>query len=303
MVAHAESPLLAPGAAPEKVAGGLGHCEGPAWHPDGYLIFCNPPQDRILQLDAAGAVIPFRTPSGRATALWIDPAGRLVANESHGGTEGTRRVTRREKDGTWVTLADTYQGKRFNSPNDLAIDSRGRIFFTDPRYSARETMQLSHESVYRLDPAGTLARLDITLTRPNGILVTPDNKTLFVADNPASGSARGSLWAFDLDSGGAAGAGRIIFSFRSNRGIDGMTFDSAGRIWATAGLRDDAGIYVFEIDPRRTNARMAAFFAVPDTPTNCTFGGPQRDILYITTEDGLYRLRTAVTGRSSLPGK
>ena len=164
-------------------------------------------------------------------------------------------------------------------------------------------MELAHESVYRLDPDGALNRLDIALTRPNGILVTPDDKTLLVADNPASGAARASLWAFDLDSGGKAQGGRIIYDFRSNRGIDGMTFDSAGRVWATAGIREDAGIYVLEINPRRTNARRVAFIAVPETPTNCTFGGPRRDILYITTDDGLLRLRTAVTGRAGPPGK
>ena len=309
--AHAEpalslpngSPLLAPGATPEKIVGGLGHCEGPAWHPDGFLLFCNPPQNRILKLDADGALATFRAPCGRATALWFDADGRLVANESHGGTEGARRLSRREKDGAWLTLADRFNGRRLNSPNDLAIDSRGRIFFTDPRYSARETMELAHESVYRIDPGGALARLDIALTRPNGILVTPDGKTLLVADNPASGAARASLWAFDLDSSGKAQGGRIIYDFRSSRGIDGMTFDTADRVWATAGIREDAGLYVFEIDPRRNNARRVAFFALPETPTNCTFGGPRRDTLYITTDDALYRLRTAVTGRAGPPGK
>jgi gluconolactonase len=296
--ARAQSSLLPPDAAPEKIAGGFGNCEGPAWHPDGYLLFCNPPKDRILQLDpATDAVSTFRSPSGRATALWFDATSRLVANE------GTRRVVRREKDGAWLTLADRYTGKRFNSPNDLTIDGRGRIFFTDPRYATRETMELTHESVYRLDPANTLARLDITLTRPNGIVVTADGKTLIIADNPVTGGGRATLWAFDLDAQGNAQGGRIVHDFRFPRGADGMTLDADDRLWATAGTRADAGIYVFEFNPARSTLVSLGFVPMPETPTNCTFGGPRRDTLYITTDDALYRLRTTVRGRTTLPGK
>src|SRR3954471_15550135 len=121
----AETSLIPAGAVAEKIASGFGHSEGPAWHPDGFLIFSNPPNDRIIRLDAAGGTSTFRSPSGRATALYFDPEGRLVVNESHGGSEGTRRVTRRENDGTWTTLAEKFEGKRFNSPNDLSIDSHG----------------------------------------------------------------------------------------------------------------------------------------------------------------------------------
>lgn len=301
----AASPLLASGAVAEKIAGGFGHCEGPAWHSEGFLLFCNPPHDRMLKLDAAGAVSTFRSPCGRATAIFFDPDGRIVVNESHGGPEGTRRVTRREKSGDWVTLADRFDGKRLNSPNDLAIDGRGRIFFTDPRYSARETMELDHESVYRIDPPRALTRLATgsDLVRPNGILVSPDSHTLYVADNPASGERQAALWAFDLDAAGNAENGRKLHVFPSNRGIDGMTFDEAGRIWATAGLGNAAGIYVFEIDAARTTAARTAFFPLPETPTNCTFGGARRNTLYITTDDAVFRLRTAVHGSTALPGK
>lgn len=302
--ARAQTSLIAEGATPEKIAGGLGHCEGPAWHPEGYLLFCNPPKDRILKLDPAGdTVSTYRSPSGRATALWFDATGRLVANESHGGPEGARRVARREKTGEWLTLADRFTGKRFNSPNDLTIDARGRIYFTDPRYSARDTMELTHESVYRLDPANTLARLDITLTRPNGIVLTADGRTLIIADNPVTGGGRATLWAFDLDAHGNAQGGRIVHDFRSVRGADGLTLDADGRLWVTAGARADAGIYVFEFNPSRTTLVSLGFVALPETPTNCTFGGPRRDTLYITTDDAIYRLRTTVRGRTTLPGK
>lgn len=297
------TPLVAPGAQVEKVAEGFMHGEGPLWHPEGLLLFGDTPRDRIVRVDESGAVSVFREPAGRTTALAFDPEGRLVANESHGGDEGRRRVARREKNGEWVTLADRFEGKRLNSPNDLAIDSRGRIYFTDPRYSKPETRELDHESVYRIDPDGKLTRLIGTLTRPNGILVTTDARTLYVADNPATGEKRATLWAFDLDADGNASHGRVLHEFTTARGLDGMTLDSDGRIWAAGGEGATAGIYVFEPDAKRATARLATVIALPQTPTNCTFGGKNLDTLYITSDPILFRLRTAVHGRPTPPGK
>ena len=132
----------------------------------------------------------------------IDPHGRLVVTEA-----GARRVTRTERDGTLVTLAETYEGKKFNSPNDLAVDSRGRIYFTDPRYGRRDTMELDVEGVYRIDTPGKVVRIlgAPDVDRPNGILVSPDDRFLYVADNNNNkvGGAR-KLWRFDLKSDGTA---------------------------------------------------------------------------------------------------
>ncbi len=295
-------PLLAPDAKVERVAAGFTHAEGPLWHPDGYLLFGDTPKDRIMKCDEAGNVSVFREPCGRTTALSFDPQGRLVANESHGGEEGARRVSRRAANGTWITLADRFEGKRLNSPNDLAIDTRGRIFFTDPRYSKRETMELTGEWVYRIDPDGRLTPVVRTVTRPNGILVTADDRTLLVADNPVS-AGDAALWAFDLDDAGNASRGRIVYDFHDPRGIDGMTLDTDGRVWAAAGANASAGIYVFELDAPRNQARLARVVALPETPTNCTFGGARRDTLYITSDATLFRVRTAVRGRPTPPGK
>jgi gluconolactonase len=296
-----ESRLLAPGASWEKVVGDLKFGEGPAWHPDGYLLFEDVPNSRTLKLSAADAVSVYRDQTENANGLAFDGERRLVVCEGNDPVRG-RRLVRIEKDGTVTVLADRYQGKRLNSPNDVTVDRRGHIYFTDPRYSKRESLELDKEGVYRVSPDGRLTRIIDSLTRPNGIVVTRDGRTLYVADNASPGGVV-QLWAYDLDARGDARAGRVIYDFVEGRGIDGMTLDEAGRIWATAGTKEKAGIYVFEPDGKRGKATLAAFIAMSEDPTNCTFGGPQRDVLYVTTISSVYRIRTAVRGQESPPGK
>jgi gluconolactonase len=295
------SPLLAAGSSWQKVAGGLGFGEGPAWHPDGYLLFEDVTNNRTLKLDAADQVSVFREGTDGANGLAFDGARRLVACQGNADGRG-RRLVRVETDGSLTTLAERYGGKHLNSPNDLAIDRRGRIYFTDPRYSKRENLELDREAVYRVDPDGTITRVVDSLTRPNGILVSGDGRTLYVAENASPGGAV-QLWAFDLDTRGAARRGRILYDFGGGRGIDGMTLDTGGHIWATAGTKDKAGIYVFMPDAKRDAARLVTFIAMDEDPTNCTFGGPGQDVLYVTTTASLYRIRTTVRGQKSPPGK
>ena len=296
----ADSPLLPPGAQVEKIHADLKFGEGPAWHPDGYLLFEDGPRNRTMKLDAAGVVSVFREPTGRANGLAFDLQSRLVICE--GNDDGGRRVVRLEKDGKVTVLADRDHGKKLNSPNDITIDHKGRIYFTDPRYSHRENIEQDREAVYRIDPDGKVARIIATLTRPNGILVSRDDKTLYVADNASPGGVV-TLVAFDLDARGDASNGRVLYDFVSGRGIDGMALDADGRIWATAGTKDKAGIYVFAPDAKRTTAKLLKVIAMPEDPTNCAFGGKDRDVLYITTIASLFRLRTAVHGQPSPPGK
>ncbi|HUG52263.1 MAG TPA: SMP-30/gluconolactonase/LRE family protein [Vicinamibacteria bacterium] len=300
--AVADTPLLARGARWEKVAGDLRFGEGPAWHPDGYLIFQDVPNSRTLALGADGMVSVFREDTRNANGQAFDPARRLVACEGFSPPASGRRVVRVEKDGRLTVLAERFGGKRLNSPNDLAIDRHGRIYFTDPRYSKRENLELDKEGIYRIDTDGRLTRIVDRLTRPNGIVVTRDARTLYVADNASPGGVV-TLWAFTLDARGNASDGRVIHDFGSGRGIDGMTLDRDGRIWATAGTKDKAGIYVFTPDARRAAAALTTFIPMPEDPTNCTFGGPRRDVLYVTTVSSLYRIRTRVRGQASPPGK
>jgi len=293
--------VLPAGARWEKVVGDLQFGEGPAWHPDGYLLFEDVPSNRTLKLGADDKVSVYRTDTAAANGLAFDRDRRLIACEGNGGTGG-RRVARIETDGRRTVLADRYQGKRLNSPNDLAIDGKGRIYFTDPRYSKRENLELDKEGVYRIDPDGTLTRVADSLTRPNGIVVTADGATLYVADNASPGGVV-TLVAFDLDARGEASRGRVLYDFGGGRGIDGMALDASGRIWATAGTKEKAGIYVFAPDRARLKAELASFLAMPEDPTNCTFGGLRRDTLYVTTTASLFRIRTGVRGQGSPPGK
>ena len=286
---------------PVRIVPDLRHAEGPAWHPDGYLLFQDTQRNRTLQWDPHAGLKVFREPSGRANALAIDAERRLVAVESH-GEGGGRRVVRQTRDGEWHPLAERIEGKRFNSPNDLALDRRGRIYFTDPRYSRRETMELQSEAVYRIDPDGSVTSIVTSLKRPNGILVSGDQRSLYISDNIGPGSVA-ELWVFDLSSEGSAAKGRKVYDFSPGRGIDGMTLDSEGRIWAAAGTKEKAGIYVLVLNDDRTQAARVAFVPLPEDPMNCTFGGKNRDELYITTSASVFRLSTTVRGRDDLPGK
>jgi gluconolactonase len=286
---------------PEKIVGDLKHAEGPAWDPAGLLLFQDTQRDRTLTWRASGEIGVFQMPSGRANAMAFDREGRLVTAESH-GEGGGRRVVRREKDGAVTVLAERFDGKRFNSPNDLTIDRQGRIYFTDPRYSKRETMELAQEAVYRIDPDGKVTRVINALTRPNGIAVSGDARTLLVSDNVGPGDVA-KLWAFDLDPEGAPRNGRVVYDFAPGRGIDGMTVDAADRIWAAAGTQSQAGIYVLALNEAKTAAKQVGFFPLPEDPMNCTFGGEKRNQLFVTTSDSVFRLRTNVSGRAGLPGK
>ncbi len=293
--------LLSPDAKLEKVVGDLKFSEGPAWHPDGYLLFEDIPRNRILRLEAGDKVSVFREPSSHSNGLAFDKEGRLIAAEGN-SSDGGRRISRTENDGRVVTLAERYNGKRLNSPNDLTIDDQGRIYFTDPRYGSQDGVEQDRESVYRIDPDGKLTRIIDSVSRPNGIAISPDQKTLYVADNREGGVNR-VLMGFDLAPDGNASNGLVLYDFGSGRGIDGMALDSCGRIWATAGSKEKAGVHVFELDAQRMSAKLLHVIATPEDPTNCTFGGASRDTLFITTATSLYRIRTTAKGIATLPGK
>lgn len=279
--------LVAPGAKLEKLWGEGEFTEGGALAGDGSLLFSDIGV-RIMKFDPkTGAVSVHRSPSGRANGLIFDPKGRLVAAEG-ANTGGGRRVSITELDGTVRTLADSYQGKRFNSPNDVAMDRQGRVYVSDPRYVGTEPRELDHESVYRIDPDGTVTRLETTATKPNGLAVSPDGKTLYLADN---GAARRVLLALDLGDDGSVSKPRVLHSFEKGRGIDGMTVTVDGRIVASAGAGANAGAHVFTPE-----GKLVGVISVPESPTNVEFGGADRSTLYITAGKSLYRIRTTMTG-------
>jgi gluconolactonase len=236
---------------------------------------------------ASGQTTVFREPSGRANGLIFDPAGRLIAAEG-ASTGGNRRISITERDGTVRTLADRYQGKRFNSPNDVAVDRQGRVYFSDPRYVGSEPRELDFEAVFRVDPDGTVTRLDTTAYKPNGVAISPDGKTLYVSDN---GGKRRALIALDLDQNGGVSHPRILHDFGDDRGIDGMTVTTDGRIVAAAGSDRRGGAYIFSPE-----GRLLGTIPTPEVPANVEFGGKDRKTLYIMAGKSLYRIRTTMTG-------
>jgi gluconolactonase len=286
------SGVVAPGATLEALWGQGSFTEGGALARNGAILFSDI-GDRIMQFDTATkAVTVFRDPSGRANGLIFDPQGRLIAAEG-ANTGGRRRVSITERDGTVRTLADAYQGKRFNSPNDVAVDRQGRVYVSDPRYVGDEPRALDFEAVFRIDPDGRVARLETTARKPNGLAIGPDGKTLYVAD---SGPDRRVLLALDLGDDGRVGSPRVLHDFGAGRGVDGMTVTTDGRIVATAGTGPKAGVYVFTPD-----GRPAGFIPVPEAPSNVEFGGPDRKTLYITAGKSLYRIETKMTGHHLWP--
>lgn len=276
----------------EVLADPIGLTEGPAWDGSG-LLFTNIPNSRILRYDAAsGEISVFRTGTNNANGLMLDKNGDLYACEG-----GGRRMVRYEKDGGVTVLCDNFEGKRLNSPNDLAIDSRGRVWFTDPRYGDfRDDMELDHESVYRLDPqpdgSWTPTRMTFDTTAPNGLLLSPDEKTLYVAQSKYGEGQKRELRAYPIGEDGTLGQYKVLHNFYPHRGIDGMCLDSEGNLIATAGWEESGPggmIYVFA-----PNGRVLETHPVPcNRPTNCTFGGADLRDLYVTSIEGhLLRAKT-----------
>jgi len=308
----AEYSPVAPGEKPKRVnttqAG-----EGPAWHaPSQSLYFSG--DNRITRLQKGEQSSVFREPSGGSNGLLFDHQGCLVVCES-----ANRRVTRTESNGSITVLADSYRGMKFNTPNDLSIDTKGRIYFSDPRYGNRDTMEMRDakgkpvEGVYRIDAPGKVERILTHETeRPNGLLVSPDDRHLFVADNNnnAVGGAR-KLWRFDLrpDGNVVSNSRKLIFDWGTSRGPDGLKMDKANRLYVAAGLNranppfetaepHRAGIYILSND-----GKLIDFVPVErDEVTNCAFGGSDLKTLYITAGSTLWSLQTTTPGRITFQG-
>ena len=252
--------------------------EGPAPAADGAILFSDI-GDRIMRYDpATGATSVFRDPSGRANGLMFDAQGRLIACEG-ANTGGRRRLSITEADGTVRTLASHWEGKRFNSPNDVAISPRGDIYFSDPRYVGDEPREIEFDGLFVVDSTGKVQVATRELTKPNGVVISPDGKTAYVADHDAAPTGNRHLVAFDVRGDGRLENKRVLHDFGAgNRGIDGMTVDRLGNVYATAGRGELAGVYVFAPD-----GRQLAKITAGDTPTNCVFGiGDEATTLYVT---------------------
>jgi gluconolactonase len=284
--------VVPPGEKLEKVWGDGEFTEGGAMAADGAILFSDI-GNRIMRFDPkTGKTTVFREPSGRANGLIFDSKGRLVVAEG-ASTGGGRRVSITEPDGTIKTLADGFDEKRFNSPNDVAVDQDGRVYVSDPRYVGDEPRELEFEGVFVIELQGYVIPLDMKVFKPNGLAISPDGKTLYVSDN---GPRRRALLAATIGDRGKVTNPRVIHDFGDQRGIDGMTVTTDGRIVAAAGARDKAGVYILTPD-----GKTLEVIPTPEDPTNVEFGGDDRRTLYICAGKSLYRIKTNMTGFALWP--
>ena len=285
-----------------------GVTEGPAW--DGSaLLFTHIPASRILRYDPrTKKTSVFREGTNCANGLMFDPQGRLFACEGD-----ARRMVRYDSNGSVTVLADQFEGKRFNIPNDLAIDPQGRVWFTDPYYEGaagpwsedRANKQLDHDSVYRLDPRPEgrwdIQRVTFDTTRPNGLLFSLDHKTLYVAQSGRRPEEFRQLRAYPVREDGSLGDMQVLHDFGEHRGIDGMCLDVEGNIVATAGFTTSGpGPKIYVFSPGGTVLETHPVDAAK--PTNCSFAEEGLHTLYVTTTDGhLFRAETERQGRLWYP--
>ncbi|MFD6445116.1 SMP-30/gluconolactonase/LRE family protein [Promicromonospora sp. NPDC060204] len=259
--------------------------EGPAYSPAWRtLLFSDIPNDRVLAWDeATGAVGVWRSPGGYANGRTVDRAGRMLQCE-----HGSRSVTRTEPDGTVTTLADRWEGKRLNSPNDLVEHSGGSVWFTDPTYGIQSDYEgfaavpeAGGTHVYRRDPDGSVTRVADDFAGPNGLAFSADERTLYIAD-----SERKHLRRFDVGPDLTLSGGEVLATCDAGT-FDGVRVDDGGRIWAAA----HDGLHC--LDPDGT---LLGKLLLPEVCSNLTFGGAKRNVLFVTATNLLLSIRVTVTG-------
>jgi gluconolactonase len=271
----------------EKLCGGMRWAEGPVWFGDGrYLVWSDIPNNCLMRWLESGHVEPFRQPSNYANGNTRDREGRLVSCE-HGG----RRVTRTELNGSVSVLVDGFEGKRFNSPNDVVMKSDGTIWFTDPDYGIltdyeghRATSEIGACHVFRLDPrTGELERMTgDDYHKPNGIAFSPDENRLYVADTGRPNCIR----VHDVIDGRRIGPGKVFAEVRPG-GADGFRFDEDGNLWTSAG--DGVQVYA-------TDGVLLGKIRIPEAVSNLAFGGASKNRLFITATTSLYSIYVAPRG-------
>ncbi len=255
----------------EVVAEGFQFTEGPVWTKQGELIFSDIPADTNYRADKS---IAFR-PSGKSNGLTLDGEGRIIRCE-----HGNRRVVRIEAGGSITVLAAEYAGKKLNSPNDAVWHTGGIVYFTDPPYGLEgRTQEQPAQGVYAIQPDGNVVMVADDFIKPNGIALSPDEKTLYVADTEGN-----HIRAFGLSKDGRASGGQVLCRVPTP---DGIRVDTEGRIWATS-IR---GVVVFDASGKELEA-----IVFPQIPANCGFGGPDGKTLYVTARTAVYSVKTKATG-------
>ncbi|MGC3966646.1 MAG: SMP-30/gluconolactonase/LRE family protein [Pirellulales bacterium] len=282
-------PGLGPVGPVVKLHGGFQFTEGPSADRNGNIYFSDIPAEKIYKIDPTGKLSVFREKSNNVNGTMVNAAGELVGCEMQGqvtvmGAEG--KVVR--------TIADKYEGKRFNAPNDLVIDAGGGVYFTDPHFRAPTPLPQGVTAVYYATADGKVTRLVDDLKAPNGVILSPDEKTLYVIP-----SGQAEMMAYEVLSPGKLGPGRVFCTLKqpegqSGRGGDGLTVDKNGNLYITSAL----GLQVF--DPA---GKALGIISLPEQPANCTFGIADPRTIYVTARTSLYAIPMEIAGHAFAQGK
>lgn len=281
-------PGVGPTGAVKKMDGKYAFTEGPAVDADGNVFFSEIPAEKIHKIDAAGKVTVFREKSNHSNGLMVNAKGEIVAFEmdgaiaAHSADGKDRRV-----------IADKYDGKRFNAPNDLVLDKAGGVYFTDPAFRAPTPLPQGKTAVYYADAAGKVTRLIDDLPNPNGVRLSPDEKTLYVFP-----SGQKKQMAYPVTAPGKIGEGKVFCELEQpkadgNGGGDGGAVDAKGNVYITSSI----GLQVF--DP---TGKALGTIKLPEQPSNATFGGKDLRTLYVTARTSVYSFPMEVAGHR-YPGK
>jgi gluconolactonase len=303
--------LLAPGTV-ITVAARTCLLEGPAFDGEGNLFFSDIIGNRVYRMARDGALSIFQADSGRTNGNTFDARGCLISCEgAEFGPGGRRRLVRTDLLTNQVeVLTERFEGKRYNSPNDVVVDTRGRIWFTDPFYGDdRTALEMDAEAVYRIDPDCKVSRVlsQPQIERPNGLAITPDARTLYVIDSHTRPGGNRKVWSFDVTDEGQLNGQQLIFDFGRGRGGDGLRLDERGNLWVAAGILlarhagetadVPAGVYVI-----KPNGELLGRIPIPeDLCTNLTFGGPDRKTLFVTSGKSIFKIPLSVSGYTLYP--
>jgi gluconolactonase len=271
--------LFAPTAKVEQLATGMQFVEGPVWMPEGYLVFSDIPANELKRWDAKGGVATFRKPSNNANGNTLDRSGLLLTAE-----HGAHRISRTGADGEVETMAEAFEGKKLNSPNDVVVKRDGSIWFTDPDYGlGGRPKEQAGNYVYRLDPVSKqLMPVIKDFDKPNGLCFSPDESKLYVADSGAPRHIR----VFNVARNGAISGGAVFASIDKG-GPDGIRCDEGGRVWSSSG----DGAQIFGPD-----GKLIARILLPEAAANLAFGGEDGRTLFLTARKSLYMVVTKVRG-------
>lgn len=291
---------------PVDIAATISFTEGPTVDADGNVYFTDlRGPGRIMRMNVDGIVETYREPSYRANGLIFDSEWRLVACEGGNGADVLPRVTRTNVEtGEVEVVADHFEGKQLHQPNDVTIDGQGRIYFTDRPGSNVTADQTGVHGVYRVDQDGAIARIltEPEIERPNGIVISPEDDTLYLIETAQQEGGARMIRAYDLAEDGTVSDMRVFHDFYPGRSGDGMTIDSEGNLYVAAGLNrlrgtsetldTVAGVHIFSPD-----GELVEHIPIPeDTITNVAFGGDDLRTLYVTAGEVLFRVHMDITG-------